>query len=48
MKLKTITLKLDEDTHRILKSEAVLSSEKLPDFAKKIIQKALKEKKVFN
>lgn len=47
MKLKTVTLKLDERTHRHLKSKAVLASEKLPDFAKQIIKKALEEERVF-
>lgn len=48
MKDKIVTIKLDEQTHRFLKSEAVLAAEKLPDFARKIIQEALKNKKVFS
>ena len=47
MKTKTITVKLDEETHRTLESEAVLASEKLPDFASKVIKQALVNNKVF-
>ena len=48
MKDKIITVKLDDETHRHLKSQAVLASEKLPDFARKVIAKALKDKKLFS
>ena len=47
MKTKTIIVKLDEETHRILKSEAVLAAQKLPDFASKVIKQALVNNKVF-
>jgi hypothetical protein len=47
MKDKIIQIKLDEETHRHLKSQAVLASEKLPDFARQVIAQALKDKKVF-
>lgn len=47
MKTKLIQVRLDEDTHRNLKSEAALAAQTLPTFASKVIAEALKNKKVF-
>ena len=47
MKTKLIQVRLDEETHRTLKSRAVLAAQNLPNFASEIITQALKDKKVF-
>ena len=47
MKTKLIQVRLDEKTHRTLKSRAVLAAQNLPNFASDIITQALKDKKVF-
>ena len=47
MKTKLIQVRLDEETHRTLKSRAVLAAQNLPNFTSDIITQALKDKKVF-
>lgn len=47
MKIKFLQVRLDEETHKTLKSKAAEAAETLPEFTSKVISEAIKNQKVF-